>query len=301
LEDYQDRLLMIQGQHMANQLAQMSDIHSLKDVEFKVYSQWGEDGILAWLTRKLPISSPKFVEFGVENYCEANTRFLLRSQNWRGLVLDCEPRYIDYIRNDKIYWMHDLSAIQAFITRDNINDLIINNGFSGEIGILSIDVDGNDYWIWEAINCVKPDIVICEYNAILGDIYQICIPYQEDFQRWRAHYSGLYFGASIKALEGLASQKNYVLIGSNSAGCNAFFVHQDVYPLLEKRIQNQKARPSTYRDSRDQSSNFTFLRGMDRFEQIKHLPVWRIDIGAIVNLASMAPLYSEGWMAEMAE
>ena len=90
-------------------------------VEFSVYSQWGEDGIVQHLLRYVPISNKMFVEFGVENYLEANTRFLMIKDNWTGLVMDGSNENIDYIRQDDIFWRFHLKAQQAFITRENIN------------------------------------------------------------------------------------------------------------------------------------------------------------------------------------
>jgi hypothetical protein len=120
-------------------------IDHLYDVEFKVFSQWGDDGIIQYLIRNLDIPNKTFVEFGVENYTESNTRFLLINNNWSGLVMDGSSENISYIKNDEIYWQYDLQAKHAFIDVDNVNDLISCAGFSEELGLLHIDIDGNDY------------------------------------------------------------------------------------------------------------------------------------------------------------
>ena len=299
-ENQLDKVLMLQGQKMALRVGDLKEIKSFREVEFKIYSQWGEDGILAWLIRMLPISSPRFVEFGVENYQESNTRFLLKNLNWKGLVLDSDAEHIQHIKDDEIYWRHDLIACQAFINKDNINDLLKKNGFTGKIGLLSIDIDGNDYWVWEAINCIEPDIVVCEYNAVFGDLHPITVPYQEDFNRTKAHYSNLYFGAGIKALERLANQKQYMLVGSNLAGSNAFFIHQNLYLQIKSRIRQTETLPSLVRESRDQCYQLTFLGGLQKYETIKHLPVQYLETAEVVSLESLAPLYSSEWLAKMA-
>jgi len=87
---------------------------------------------------------------------------------------------------------------------------------------LSIDIDGNDYWVWEAIDSVDPVMTICEYNAVLGDLYPIAIPYDPAFTRTVPNYHHLYYGASIAALQMIAQRKRYTFLGSNSAGNNAF-------------------------------------------------------------------------------
>ena len=140
--------------------------YSFNDYEFQVYSQWGEDGLIQYLIDTIIIERPIFVEFGVENYKESNTRFLLVNNNWSGLVIDGSLDNIQSIKKDSIYWRHNLKAECAFITKENINKLIDQNGINGDIGLLSIDVDGNDYWIWDAISVVSPRIVVCEYNSI---------------------------------------------------------------------------------------------------------------------------------------
>ncbi len=140
---------------------------------------------------------------------------------------------IDAIQLDPIYWRHNLKTECQFITRDNINTLISKHGIKGDIGLLSIDIDGNDYWVWEAITVIHPRIVICEYNSLFGDRSPIAIPYASSFVRAEAHHSGGYFGASVAAFDHLASQKGYSLIGANSSGINLFFVRNDCLGALQ--------------------------------------------------------------------
>jgi hypothetical protein len=159
--------LLLQGR-IASWLARSKEtITSLRDVEFKVLFQFGEDGIIDWIIERsqIPDRLHSFIEFGVELYEEANTRFLLENRNWRGLTIDANSQLETKVRNRPLAWRHTLQAKSAFITRENINQLFDECGFSGEIGLLSIDIDGNDYWVWEAIESVDPVITICEYNA----------------------------------------------------------------------------------------------------------------------------------------
>ena len=144
-------------------------IDSLEEVEFQVYSQFGEDGIIQWLIHNVTIDEKTFVEFGVEDYTEANTRFLLMNNNWSGFVIDGSTPNIDSIKKWEYLWKYDLQATAEFITKDNINMIISGAGFHGDIGILSIDIDGNDYWVLEAIECINPQILICEYNNLFGN------------------------------------------------------------------------------------------------------------------------------------
>ena len=146
-----DSLKILAAQSLIQNIRDGKSVTSLRDAEFKVFSQFGDDGIIQYLIHRLASLPDSFVEFGVENYREANTRFLLLNNNWRGLVLDGNRNHIEQIQTDKIHWQHTLTAKHAWITRDNINDLIREAGFSGKIGLLSIDIDGNDYWVWEKL------------------------------------------------------------------------------------------------------------------------------------------------------
>lgn len=261
------------------------DVRSgLAEAEFSVFSQWGEDGIIQFLLQHIPIEERSFVEFGVEDYTEANTRFLLVNNNWRGLVIDGNPAAISRIRTSEIYWRHDLTAVCQFLTRQNINEVIENAGFSGDIGLLSIDIDGNDYWIWQAIDAVKPRIVICEYNSLFGVRYAVTIPYTPDFCRTKAHYSNLYFGASLPALCRLAEAKGYDFVGSNSVGTNAFFVRKDLNHPFNRLSAEQGYVASTIRESRDQDGRLTYISGDERRDLIKHLEVYNVDSGTLCIL-----------------
>jgi hypothetical protein len=267
----------------------------LADVEFRGFSQWGEDGILDWLVERLPGIPEKFVEFGVENYRESNTRLLLWLRNWRGLVIDGSLPHVNDIRKQDVSWRFDLKAACAFIDRDNINDLISLSEFGDEIGLLSIDVDGNDYWIWQNLNVVKPVIVVCEYNAVFGDLRRITIPYRPDFCRSRAHYSNLYFGASLQALIELGKTKGYTFVGTNSNGCNAFFVRHDRAPAILDSLEDVSSHGSRFLESRDMTGRLSFVRGGRRVDAIRNMPVFDLDLQSELPLADLGELYSETW------
>jgi hypothetical protein len=253
---------------------------SIQDYEFKVFSQWGEDGIIQHLTRALEIKNKTFIEFGVESFFESNCRFLMMKDNWSGFVIDGSSKDIKRLKNSYFYWRYDINAVEAFITRENINELLLRSAFDEDIGILSIDIDGNDYHILEAISTFKPRILICEYNAVFGGTRKISIPYDPAFNRTDGHYSHLYWGASLSALSHLAWQKGYSLIGTNSAGSNAFYVRND---LLTERVEVLSAPeifiPSKIRDSRNLDGVLTYVGGSDRLKLIQGLPVVNVETG----------------------
>jgi hypothetical protein len=198
----------------------------------------------------------------------------LTNNNWAGLVIDGSSTNIDYIKNDEIYWRYNLKAECAFITRDNINDLIRRNGISGEIGLLSVDIDGNDYWVWEAIDAVAPSLIVTEYNARFGPERAVTVPYDPEFVRNTAHYSNIYYGASLAALCLLGKRKGYSFVGCNTAGNNAFFVRDELRPAslpvltpAEGFVQLQ------FRESRTASGSLAFLTPAQEAAALDQLPL----------------------------
>lgn len=248
---------------------------SSDNIEYKVFSQWGEDGIIQYLINNIDISNKTFIEFGVENYTESNTRFLLINNGWSGLVIDGSEENINYIKNDPIYWTYNLKTDCSFITAENINEIFVKNGISGKIGLLSIDIDGNDYWVWKNINVIDPDIVICEYNPRFGKEKAVTIPYRPDFLRHKAHYTGIYFGASIKALNNLAESKGYDIVYANEA--NLFFIKKELCnEIVKKRDVESLYRKNNYQDSRDKDGVLNRISYEEEQEIIWSLPLIEI-------------------------
>jgi hypothetical protein len=285
-EHHSEAMLLLLGKEMAWRVASLPPNTDFRKVGFKVFSQFDEDGIIQYLISKLPIGNRTFIEFGVENYEESNTRFLLLNDHWQGMVLDARASDIRYIQQDKIYWQYDLKAKCSWITRENINGLLHDAGFGEDVGLLSIDIDGNDYWIWEAIQSVRPLIVIVEYNSLLG-LRPIAVPYKEDFERTVAHYSNLYYGASLGALQHLAQKKGYLLLGSNVWGHNAFFIRADIAGEF-RGLQLQEAYvASKFRESRDEAGKLTYVRGNDRIKLIQDMPVVQVVTGETGKLKDL--------------
>jgi hypothetical protein len=293
-----DRSLLLQGRIAARQLSARERIGTLADAEFRVSSQFGDDGIIEWLCQKIPGVSRSFVEFGVESFAEANTRFLIENRGWRGLVMDGNDGYMRGLRDQALYWRHDLTAVAAFITAENINALISEHGFAGELGILSVDIDGNDYWVLDAIDCVNPAIIICEINGVFGDLKAVTVPYRPDFQRMDAHYSGQYFGCSLAALRLLCERRGYSFIGTNSNGVNAFFVRNDFAgPVLDSLVEVRAWAPR-HRDSRGMDGRLDFVRGVARRDLVADMPVVDITNGRLVPLSELYPLYSDTFLED---
>ena len=234
-----------------------------------------------------------------ENFSEANTRFLLQNRGWKGLVIDSDPSHIETLQRDELYWRYDLTAVTAFVSAENINELISTNGFSGEIGLLSVDIDGNDYWVLKAIDVINPAIIICEINGAFGDLKAITIPYIEAFDRYSFHYSGNYCGCSIRAVQRLCDEKGYSFVGTNTTGLNAFFVRNDLAPAVLNAIGDVKIWCQRHRASRDSAGNLVYRRLLDKVSVIQDMPVVDLDTGQSVMIKDLLPLHSEALLREL--
>lgn len=182
--------------------------------ERKVYSQNGEDGVIAAIFGLLGVTNRFFVEFGCEDATECNTRYLLEN-GWTGLLMDGNG-----VSRNPYATVH-----REYITAENINDLFRKYQVPESFDLLSIDIDGNDYWVWKAITS-RPRVVVIEYNAQVPAEDRKVIPYEPNF-RWTGTD---YYGASLLALRELAEQKAYSLVYCERAGVNAFFVADECLP-----------------------------------------------------------------------
>jgi hypothetical protein len=266
---------------------------SLRDAEFKAYSQFGEDGIIQWLLGHVPIASRTFVEFGVEDYRESNTRFLLEHDGWSGRILDAGTSHQQFLRTTGLAWRHVIDAREAFITAENIDELLA--GMPKDLGLLSVDVDGMDYWILSAIHSVRPRIVICEYNGLFGPTAAVTVPYRADFDRTAAHPSTLYFGASISALAHWAAEHGYRFVGGTSQGVNAFFVRDDVAGDVPETDPARAWVDPPIRQARDGHGALTLLTGRGpQLALMRDLPLIDVRSGAAVRVADLATIEADG-------
>jgi len=274
---------------MLSKKNKLKTIEKIEDIEFKIFSQFGDDGIIQFLIDKLEIDYEyqNFVEFGVEDYSEANTKFLLLNNNWSGLILDSSNENIENIKKKNFFWKFELEAIKSFISKENINSIITNSNINRKkIGILSIDIDGNDYWVWKEINVIDPLIVIVEYNSTFGFEKKISIPYKQDFERSKAHHSNLYWGASIEALKFLAKQKGYKFLTTNSAGNNAYFIKENIFDKIKLDLKKNTYQ-SKFRESRDEMGKKTFINHDQRLSIIGHLEVEDVETNKLYKISEL--------------
>lgn len=229
------------------------------DYGFKVFSQGNEDGLIQYLINQVEIKNKTFIEFGVEDYSECNTKFLLLHDGWSGLVMDGSFKSMNDLKRRKLYLMRHFDSKGVFITKENINGLISDwcNG-EDDLGILSIDIDGVDYWILEAIECIKPRILICEYNALFGSYETVSVPYRNDFYRGNAHFSNIFYGASLGAFAYLAKKKGYHLVCTSILGNNAFFIRDDIPSTLPEVSVSEAYKKALFREAKDNHGKLIF-------------------------------------------
>ncbi|QDU90516.1 hypothetical protein Pla175_39220 [Pirellulimonas nuda] len=256
----------------------------LQGFEHRVFSQFGDDGIIAYLTSFVPAECRRFAEFGVEDYSESNTRLLMTRDNWSGLVIDGSQAHIDTIRGRKDFWRYDLTAVAAFVTAESIGPLFEEHGYTGRLGLLSVDIDGADYWVLKALTAVEPLILVCEYISAFGPTAPITVPYDPAFRRLDAHYSGLYAGASLAALTRLAAERGLRLVGSNSAGNNAYFVHPSLGVPLPTLSPAEAHVPSRFREARGADGQMLLRRADECLELIADMPVVNVETSQTISV-----------------
>lgn len=188
-----------------------------------VFTQNGEDGIIEEIFKRIGTTNKCFVEFGVHGV-KNNSTFLLVKE-WNGLWIGNDKTGAALIARDfkQMFDNGKLRYSTAWITRENIERIFEDNNVPREFDFLSIDLDGNDYWIWQAIKKYTPRVVCIEYNATFPADISWVMSYHADY----AWDENSYFGASLKALENLGKEKGYELIGCDFTGCNAFFLRKD--------------------------------------------------------------------------
>lgn len=222
------------------------DPKKLNKFEYQCYSQNGEDGIIEEIFKRIGADNSFFVEFGAStNGLENNTTYLLL-KNWKGCWMEADPKNVEGIKKKFINFVVNktLSIKSAFVTAKNIEEILKKLNVPKEFDLLSIDIDGNDYWVWKAIANYNPRVVIIEYNPVFDPALKWVMKYNPKHV-WNGT---IYYGASLKSLENLGSKKGYKLVGCNFTGANAFFVREDLAKdkFLEPYTSENHYEPPRY-------------------------------------------------------
>ena len=268
LEDRLNSLFSTYYQNIA--APNLSQKMAFRNSEFKVYSKHGGDGLLLYIFSKIGTANYTFVEIGIEDGRECNTANLSLNFGWRGLMIDANK---DWVKSAKLYFDTELGdkadnvkVVACFVTAENFNKVLLEYDIRGEVDLLSIDIDSNDYWVWRSVAAINPRVVVVEYNAALG-LRSMTIKYDPNLDHRETHHKNpLYFGASLPALAKLGKSKGYILVACDLHGHDAFFIRGDVAKEKFVELSAEEAfYPNPY--------NIKNVGDIDtQFEQIKHLP-----------------------------
>ena len=289
------KLYMIGCSHLLKARKNYKNIKNISNTEFKIYSQNGEDGILDYLTYSLGIERPKFLEIGVGDYSESNTRFIFERTSPKGMVIDCINDLEKKIKKRVKVWKGDLKIINKEINSKNALQLLNKHNMMNNLDLFSLDIDGVDYWVLDKLPKFFSKIVVLEYNPTFGFDLEITVPNISNFDRTKYHYSNLCFGMSFRAAVNLMDKKGFYFVGSNFLNNNAFFVSKkykkNVY-FKNLKIDNTKSNiESNFRESRDRKNKLNYLSGKNKLKEILDCKIVNLrnkkkDIIKIKNLIS---------------
>lgn len=255
-------------QYRALNLTNKSALPALNDTGFRVNSEFEEDGLLLYIFSVIGTTNKTSVEIGVADGLECNTANLLLFHGWHGLLIDGNEKQIAYGR--RYYENHPNTKanvpvmLSSWVTRDNIDKLISNSGFNGEIDLLSIDLDGVDYYILQNIRCVKPRVIICEVSGVIPPGIAVTIPYSDDFYCWNKSYPEQAFRSmSLAAAVKLLKSKGYRFIGTHQPGFNAIFLLEsiaaDIFPEISVVNAYNKSITDSGRKTWNDIQNFPWV------------------------------------------
>ena len=235
--------------------------------EYRVFSQHREDGIIDHLLESIGVDSGTFVEFGFSAE-QCNCLNLAVNRKFTGVFVDGSPKKCAAAKR-AYRWLRlkNVQVLHSFLTTENLNSVITGSGIPNDVDVLSIDVDGNDYWFWSGLEAISAKIVVIEYNASFGSQLCVTVPYDPEFIRYEKHSSGFYHGASLRALEYLGKQKGYRLVACDATGVNAFFLRDDLCSAAIETLSVKEA----FRENRgrvkykgvSQAKQLELIRDMD--------------------------------------
>ncbi len=275
------KLYMLGSSHFIKARTDYKNIESLSDTEFKIYSQNGEDGILDYLIFSLGIKRPKFIEIGIGDYSESNSRFIFERTSSKGMVIDSILDLEKKIKKRIKVWKGDLKIVNKEINSKNALDILKKDEMLNDLDLFSIDIDGIDYWVLDKLPKFFSKIVVLEYNPTFGFELEISVPNIPNFNRTKYHYSNLCFGMSLKAAINLMDKKGFYFVGSNFLKNNAFFVSKKYKKkkyFKNLKIDNSKSNvDSNFRESRDLNNKLNYLNGNKKIKEILNCKVVNLE------------------------
>ncbi len=274
---YKKKIFMMGNSHLINTRNKYKEFNNLEESDFKIFSQNGEDGIIDYLLFSLKILKPKFVEIGVGDYSESNTKFIFDRTSSEGLIIDIIEDFEEKVKKNTKIWRGNLTIVKRKINSDNILSTLEEFNFFKDIDLFSLDIDSIDYWVLEKLPKKFCKIIVVEYNPYFGSELKISVPNIKNFDRSKYHYSNLCFGASLKSYTELMTDKEFTFLGTNLFRNNAFFVNNDFIDMLSIKIpdtQNLKRfTDAQFRESRNQNNRLNLIPPKDILKEIKDCEV----------------------------
>lgn len=264
---------MIGTSHILNMRKNYNSIKNLSEIDFKVFSQNGEDGILDYLLFSLKVEKPKFIEIGVGDYSESNTRFLFERTSCEGLIIDIIDNFENKVKKNTKLWKGNLKILNKKITPSNFLSTLENSNFTEKIDLFSLDIDSYDYWVLKEIPKKFCKLIVVEFNPYFGGDLKITVPLDENFNRTSYHYSNLCFGASLRGIIELLKNKGFIFLGTNLFRNNAFFINQDFKDHLSLNIPDDSKLDNftdfRFREGRDINNKLSYIDPKNVLKEIK--------------------------------
>jgi hypothetical protein len=262
---------------------------NIRSLEFQVFSQFGEDGIINFLCETLHISKPRVLEIGVEDFQECNSHFLAYSRNASIVAVDKYPLHEDFLSTSNLRWKNTVEAWTRDVTPNNINDIYKESEvFLGAIDIFSLDIDGIDYWVFQRLEILNAKILVLEFNALYGSTRSVSVPFEENFDRTKKHFSNKYYGCSLMALIEEAHKKGYQFIGSNRACNNAFFIKRNLVSPEAFQIQPlQEYTDLTFRESRNFEGKLSYFNSKLELDTISEMSLVETSTNQLIKVKDL--------------
>lgn len=230
---YQQMQRQILSQYSVARQQNIIPYASIKDAGFRAYSQFEEDGIILYILGMIGFESRKVVEMccGIGRECMAAN--LILNHGFQGYLFDGSIDNVNaarsFFRSKKDMMLGNPEIAHAWITMENVNSLLEDVGCTGEVDLFSLDIDGNDYWIWKAIEVIRPRLLVFETHCNIPSDLSLTSPYRPDFDAWSQQGAERDFrSVSLLAMTKLCRQKGYRLIGGHRHGFNAFYLRDGV-------------------------------------------------------------------------
>ncbi|MAJ29262.1 hypothetical protein CBD41_07560 [bacterium TMED181] len=228
----------------------------LEDYEAGCHSQNGEDGCLLEILSRIGSTRGVVVEIGCGAAVESNSALLISEFGWQGILIDADGQQImkakEFYRAENV--LDSVQLNQCMVSPENADGLISEMLLGRDVNVISIDVDGWDFWIWNALASYRPAVFVIEVNASFGSEASVTIPYSYSalgHDPYHHEFRGWHHGASVSAMVALGKRLGYSLVHIESSGTNAFFVHNEAMNSSLKEIEPQQAwRPHQFRSRR---------------------------------------------------